>query len=164
MKSTFILNDSISRNFSDFQKCVEKTQKMTKPPTARKGGTRKKAAQKPVKGTTVTKGAQVPAEVDPPAAVETEIDPTTLHPVLEDVHVAIIPTIPTRKTVDIGNHHRVDPLAVSVFFKVWHAFPNGGHAPFSDFSYLNFPPKIGLVLLLNFPPSKLGIRVKTYEN
>ena len=114
---------------------------MTKPPTAKKEGTLKKAAQRPVKGTIVTKGAQVPAEVDLTAA-ETEVDPTTLHPDSEDVPVAIIPTIPTRTIADTGNHHRVDPLAVSVFFKVWHAYPNGGHAPYSDFFYLNFPPKL----------------------
>ena len=93
---------------------------MTKPPTVRKGGTRKKAAQKPVKGTIVTKGAQVPAEVDlAEVAAETEIDPTTLHPVSEDVHVAIIPTIPTRTigSENIEIHHHVDPLAVSVSSK-----------------------------------------------
>ena len=91
---------------------------MTKPPTAKKGGTLKKAAQRPVKGTIVTKGAQVPAEVDL-AAAETEIDPTTLHPVSEDVHVAIIPTIPTMTngSENIEIHHHVDPLAVSVSSK-----------------------------------------------
>ena len=105
---------------------------MTTPQTVRKEGILKKAAQKPVKGTIVTKEAQVPAEVDLVAAAETEVDPTTLHPVSEDVPVAIIPTIPTRRiAIAIGKHH-VDPLAVSVFFKVWPALPNGGHAPFSD--------------------------------
>ena len=91
---------------------------MTKPPTVRKGDTLKKAAQRPVKGTIVTKGAQVPAEVDL-AVAETEIDPTTLHPVSEDVHVAIILTIPMRTIASerIENHHHVDPLAVSVSSK-----------------------------------------------
>ena len=92
---------------------------MTKPPTVKKGGTLKKAAQKRVKGTIVTKGAQVPAEVDLAEVAETEIDPTTLHPVSEDVHVAIIPTIPTRTngSENIEIHHHVDPLAVSVSSK-----------------------------------------------
>ena len=113
-----LLSFNFTNFFQFFQKCVEKTQKMTKPPTAKKGGTLKKAAQRPVKGTIVTKGAQVPAEVDL-AAAETEIDPTTLHPVSEDVHVAIIPTIPTRKngSENIEIHHHVDPLAVSVSSK-----------------------------------------------
>ena len=92
---------------------------MTTPPTVRKGGTLKKAAQKHVKGTIVTKGAQVPAEVDLAEVAETEIDPTTLHPVSEDVHVAIILTIPMRTIASerIENHHHVDPLAVSVSSK-----------------------------------------------
>ena len=118
VKSSFI--NQLHEIFPIFQKCVEKTQKMTKPPTVRKGGTLKKAAQKLVKGTIVTKGAQVPAEVDlAEVAAETEIDPTTLHPVSEDVHVAIIPTIPTRTngSENIEIHLHVDPLAVSVSSK-----------------------------------------------